>query len=97
MKARKKLHQLQRYVVSNACFSCSHVLNPTWCDIRKLDWVDDEVGKKTEKFRKIVILKNMYTQQELDVSLLYHPGDMNQCRPLTISAGRPSFAIGTQR
>ncbi|GAB5587542.1 hypothetical protein Unana1_02442 [Umbelopsis nana] len=44
MKARKKLHQLQR----------------------KLDWVDDEVGKKTEKFRKIVILKNMYTQQELD-------------------------------
>jgi hypothetical protein len=34
---------------------------------RKLDWVDDEVGKKTEKFRKIVILKNMYTQQELDV------------------------------
>jgi len=35
---------------------------------RKLDWVDDEVGKKTEKFRKIIILKNMYTQQELDVS-----------------------------
>ncbi|CAO3663100.1 unnamed protein product [Umbelopsis vinacea] len=44
MKARKKLHQLQR----------------------KLDWVDDEVGKKTEKFLKIVILKNMYTQKELD-------------------------------
>ncbi|KAG2184153.1 hypothetical protein INT44_009168 [Umbelopsis vinacea] len=44
MKARKKLHQLQR----------------------KLDWVDDEVGKKNEKFRKIIILKNMYTQQELD-------------------------------
>jgi len=44
MKARKKLHQLQR----------------------KLDWVDDEVGKKTEKFLKIVILKNMYSQQELD-------------------------------
>jgi hypothetical protein len=38
--------------------------------IRKLDWVDDEVGKKTEKFLKIVILKNMYTQKELDVSLL---------------------------
>ncbi|KAJ2959769.1 hypothetical protein NQZ79_g4799 [Umbelopsis isabellina] len=44
MKARKKMHQLQR----------------------KLDWVDDEVGKKAEKFQKIVILKNMYTQQELD-------------------------------
>ncbi|KAG2176418.1 hypothetical protein INT43_005658 [Umbelopsis isabellina] len=44
MKARKKMHQLQR----------------------KLDWVDDEVGKKTEKFQKIVILKNMYSQQELD-------------------------------
>lgn len=35
---------------------------------RKLDWVDEETGKKAEKFNKIVILKNMYTQQELDVS-----------------------------
>ncbi|KAI9472033.1 MAG: hypothetical protein EXX96DRAFT_489644 [Benjaminiella poitrasii] len=34
---------------------------------RKLDWVDDEVGKKQEKFAKIVILKNMYTQEELDL------------------------------
>ncbi|ORY92220.1 hypothetical protein BCR43DRAFT_497979 [Syncephalastrum racemosum] len=33
---------------------------------RKLDWVDEEGGKKAEKFAKIVILKNMYTQQELD-------------------------------
>ncbi|CAO3643067.1 unnamed protein product [Cunninghamella echinulata] len=33
---------------------------------RKLDWVEDESGKKNEKFSKIVILKNMYTQQELD-------------------------------
>ncbi|KAI8341045.1 hypothetical protein BC941DRAFT_415701 [Chlamydoabsidia padenii] len=33
---------------------------------RKLDWVEDESGKKSEKFSKIVILKNMYTQQELD-------------------------------
>ncbi|KAI8147898.1 hypothetical protein BJV82DRAFT_593837 [Fennellomyces sp. T-0311] len=33
---------------------------------RKLDWVDEESGKKAEKFNKIVILKNMYTQQELD-------------------------------
>ncbi|KAI7855659.1 hypothetical protein BDC45DRAFT_505574 [Circinella umbellata] len=33
---------------------------------RKLDWVDEEGGKKTEKFNKIVILKNMYTQEELD-------------------------------
>ncbi|KAI9317514.1 hypothetical protein BX666DRAFT_1856955 [Dichotomocladium elegans] len=32
----------------------------------KLDWVDEETGKKAEKFSKIVILKNMYTQQELD-------------------------------
>lgn len=35
---------------------------------RKLDWVEEETGKKAEKFNKIVILKNMYTQQELDVS-----------------------------
>lgn len=34
---------------------------------RKLDWVENEEGKKAEKFAKIVILKNMYTQQELDV------------------------------
>ncbi|KAI9271353.1 hypothetical protein BY458DRAFT_509754 [Sporodiniella umbellata] len=33
---------------------------------RRLDWVDDESGKRQEKFAKIVILKNMYTQQELD-------------------------------
>ncbi|KAG1233396.1 hypothetical protein G6F68_019052 [Rhizopus microsporus] len=33
---------------------------------RKLDWVDDESGKRQEKFAKIVILKNMYTQEELD-------------------------------
>ncbi|KAF7728182.1 hypothetical protein EC973_006576 [Apophysomyces ossiformis] len=33
---------------------------------RKLDWVEDEAGKKSEKFSKIVILKNMYTQEELD-------------------------------
>ncbi|CEI85549.1 hypothetical protein RMCBS344292_00011 [Rhizopus microsporus] len=33
---------------------------------RKLDWVEDETGKKQEKFAKIVILKNMYTQEELD-------------------------------
>ncbi|KAI8077857.1 uncharacterized protein BX664DRAFT_367317 [Halteromyces radiatus] len=33
---------------------------------RKLDWVEEEAGKKSEKFSKIVILKNMYTQQELD-------------------------------
>ncbi|KAI8384907.1 uncharacterized protein BYT42DRAFT_564017 [Radiomyces spectabilis] len=33
---------------------------------RKLDWVDNEEGKKTEKFAKIVILKNMYTHEELD-------------------------------
>lgn len=33
---------------------------------RKLDWVDEEGGKKQEKFSKIVILKNMYTQEELD-------------------------------
>ncbi|KAI9263294.1 hypothetical protein BDA99DRAFT_509858 [Phascolomyces articulosus] len=36
---------------------------------RKLDWVDEESGKKAEKFNKIVILKNMYTQEELDVSV----------------------------
>ncbi|KAI8073482.1 uncharacterized protein B0P05DRAFT_548747 [Gilbertella persicaria] len=33
---------------------------------RKLDWVEEEGGKKQEKFAKIVILKNMYTQEELD-------------------------------
>ncbi|KAI8990798.1 hypothetical protein BDF20DRAFT_812538 [Mycotypha africana] len=33
---------------------------------RKLDWVESDVGKKQEKFAKIVILKNMYTQEELD-------------------------------
>ncbi|KAL1932134.1 hypothetical protein VTP01DRAFT_9190 [Rhizomucor pusillus] len=33
---------------------------------RKLDWIEDETGKKAEKFAKIVILKNMYTQEELD-------------------------------
>ncbi|KAI8333267.1 hypothetical protein EDC96DRAFT_20206 [Choanephora cucurbitarum] len=33
---------------------------------RKFDWVDEETGKKQEKFAKIVILKNMYTQEELD-------------------------------
>ncbi|KAI8988932.1 hypothetical protein BDB01DRAFT_757675 [Pilobolus umbonatus] len=33
---------------------------------RKLDWIEDEDGKKQEKFAKIVILKNMYTQEELD-------------------------------
>ncbi|ORX48246.1 hypothetical protein DM01DRAFT_262435 [Hesseltinella vesiculosa] len=33
---------------------------------RKLDWIEEETGKKSEKFAKIVILKNMYTQQELD-------------------------------
>ncbi|KAL0082247.1 hypothetical protein J3Q64DRAFT_1634535 [Phycomyces blakesleeanus] len=33
---------------------------------RKLDWFDDESGKKDEKFSKIVILKHMYTQEELD-------------------------------
>ncbi|GAA5805590.1 hypothetical protein HPULCUR_011110 [Helicostylum pulchrum] len=33
---------------------------------RKLDWIDEEGGKKQEKFAKIVILKNMYTQEELD-------------------------------
>ncbi|KAG0171699.1 hypothetical protein DFQ28_000718 [Apophysomyces sp. BC1034] len=33
---------------------------------RKLDWVEEETGKKSEKFAKIVILKNMYTQEELD-------------------------------
>lgn len=33
---------------------------------RKFDWVDEEGGKKQEKFAKIVILKNMYTQEELD-------------------------------
>lgn len=33
---------------------------------RKFDWVDEESGKKQEKFAKIVILKNMYTQEELD-------------------------------
>ncbi|KAI8062690.1 nuclear mRNA splicing factor-associated protein [Gongronella butleri] len=33
---------------------------------RKLDWVEEETGKKSEKFAKIVILKNMYTQKELD-------------------------------
>ncbi|CAO3612177.1 unnamed protein product [Cunninghamella blakesleeana] len=33
---------------------------------RKLDWIEEESGKKSEKFSKIVILKNMYTQQELD-------------------------------
>ncbi|KAI8645090.1 hypothetical protein BD408DRAFT_339447 [Parasitella parasitica] len=32
---------------------------------RKFDWVE-EGGKKQEKFSKIVILKNMYTQEELD-------------------------------
>lgn len=33
---------------------------------RKFDWVEEEGGKKQEKFSKIVILKNMYTQEELD-------------------------------
>jgi HIV Tat-specific factor 1 len=33
---------------------------------RKFDWVEEEGGKKQEKFAKIVILKNMYTQEELD-------------------------------
>ncbi|KAI9472928.1 hypothetical protein BDB00DRAFT_216080 [Zychaea mexicana] len=33
---------------------------------RKLDWVEEEGGKKAEKFNKIVILKNMYTHEELD-------------------------------
>lgn len=33
---------------------------------RKLDWVEDESGKKQEKYAKIVILKHMYTLEELD-------------------------------
>jgi HIV Tat-specific factor 1 len=33
---------------------------------RKFDWIEEEGGKKQEKFSKIVILKNMYTQEELD-------------------------------
>lgn len=33
---------------------------------RKFDWVEEEGGKKQEKFSKIAILKNMYTQEELD-------------------------------
>ncbi|KAI7868625.1 hypothetical protein BDF14DRAFT_1792324 [Spinellus fusiger] len=33
---------------------------------RKLDWVDEEEGKRIAKFSKIVVLKHMYTQEELD-------------------------------
>jgi HIV Tat-specific factor 1 len=33
---------------------------------RKLDWIEEQGGKKTEKFAKIVILKHMYTLEELD-------------------------------
>ncbi|CAO3590139.1 unnamed protein product [Absidia cylindrospora] len=53
---KKKPHQPQKNKIKKKL----HQLN------RKLDWVEDEEGKKSEKFSKIVILKNMYTQQELD-------------------------------
>ncbi|RUP46430.1 hypothetical protein BC936DRAFT_146964 [Jimgerdemannia flammicorona] len=33
---------------------------------RKLDWVDDEKGAKADKFSKIVILKHMFTHEELE-------------------------------
>jgi hypothetical protein len=36
--------------------------------LRKLDWFDDEVSKKAKHMSKIVILKNMFTKQELDVN-----------------------------
>ncbi|TPX30517.1 hypothetical protein SmJEL517_g05936 [Synchytrium microbalum] len=33
---------------------------------RKLDWTEDEIGAKSEKLRKVVVLKHMFTQQELE-------------------------------
>ncbi|ORX93255.1 hypothetical protein K493DRAFT_262613 [Basidiobolus meristosporus CBS 931.73] len=33
---------------------------------RKLDWFDADEGKKAEKFNKVVILKHMFTQQEIE-------------------------------
>lgn len=62
-KIKKRLHQMQRFV-SYFVLSIEHVIHALQ---RKLDWVENEEGKKAEKFAKIVILKNMYTQQELDV------------------------------
>ena len=40
---------------------------------RKLDWVEDEVGEKTKRLQKVVILKYMFTLQELEVC----------CEPMT--------------
>jgi hypothetical protein len=34
---------------------------------RRLDWFEDEEGKKAAKANKIVILKHMFTKEELDV------------------------------
>ncbi|KAI8610240.1 hypothetical protein BC830DRAFT_1146752 [Chytriomyces sp. MP71] len=33
---------------------------------KKLDWFEEEAGKKNEKFARIVILKHMFTKQEID-------------------------------
>ncbi|KAI9333312.1 nuclear mRNA splicing factor-associated protein [Obelidium mucronatum] len=33
---------------------------------KKLDWFEEEAGKKSDKFSKIVILKHMFTKQEID-------------------------------
>ncbi|KAJ3140803.1 hypothetical protein HK100_009239 [Physocladia obscura] len=33
---------------------------------KKLDWFEDETGKKSEKYSKIVILKHMFTKGEID-------------------------------
>ncbi|ORY39966.1 hypothetical protein BCR33DRAFT_719769 [Rhizoclosmatium globosum] len=34
---------------------------------KKLDWFEEEAGKKSEKISKIVIMKHMFTKQEIDV------------------------------
>ncbi|KAJ3285697.1 hypothetical protein HDU79_007129 [Rhizoclosmatium sp. JEL0117] len=33
---------------------------------KKLDWFEEEAGKKSEKISKIVIMKHMFTKQEID-------------------------------
>ncbi|KAJ3199221.1 hypothetical protein HDU82_000624 [Entophlyctis luteolus] len=33
---------------------------------KKLDWFEEETGKKSEKFSKIVVLKHMFTKSEID-------------------------------
>ena len=50
--------------------SCQCDFNPFFSSslsVRKLDWFDEETGKKAERHSKIVILKHMFTLEEIEV------------------------------